>query len=586
MDVSAAPPLDSWENRDHRRPEETDVEITTRPLTANVARTSSIASKHGAGKSHAPRPPAVVVKRKVKKRKTNEVNSGPCAWIVKHQIGLSTTLLLALGLVHFAIPSARPHTRKFFDLSHYNPTSGQYNRGWDDVYFVGFWIVLFTGLRAAAMDYVLGPIAHRMGINKDKEIVRFAEQAWIFIYYVIFWSLGMHLWYDSDYWLNAAQMWKGFPLLEMDGLLKWYYLVQFAFWIQQIVVVNIEERRKDYHQMFTHHIVTCSLIAGSYSYYNMRVGNVILCLMDVVDFILPAAKMLKYLQHHTLCDLTFVIFMITWFIGRHVMYPMVCWSIAFDVPRHMPYGCYSSQTGQLLSPLSTPSSPSPFSAAQENGFLNNIFQPFVNPDGPVCFNPKIKWTFLALLLFLQVMALVWFGMIIGVAVRVLRGGSAEDSRSDDEGEAEIDEEEASIQYADGKKTISTKTAMDGLPVTDEKGHDRMPAGSMVSAASHTHEQPLLEQEVGVEDLHFRGRRYGSSSTSSASNIARLGTKSSSSSSSIVSSSANTPSLSASSSSSSSSSGASSSGVTLPAAVGGHSLDRKELLGRIGCDKTS
>lgn len=73
----------------------------------------------------------------------------------------------------------------------------------------------------------------------------------------------------------------------MTGLLKWYYLVQFAFWLQQIVVVNIEERRKDHWQMFTHHIVTCFLISMSYAYYQTKVGNAILCVMDVVDLFLP-----------------------------------------------------------------------------------------------------------------------------------------------------------------------------------------------------------------------------------------------------------------------------------------------------------
>lgn len=103
--------------------------------------------------------------------------------------------------------------------------------------------------------------------------------------------------YTSKYWLNFDEMWTNWPTKEMSGLFKWYYLVQFAFWVQQIVVVNIEERRKDYHQMFTHHIVTCSLVLGSYGSYQMKVGNVILCIMDVVDITLPVGNPL---------DLTFI----------------------------------------------------------------------------------------------------------------------------------------------------------------------------------------------------------------------------------------------------------------------------------------
>ena len=82
----------------------------------------------------------------------------------------------------------------------------------------------------------------------------------------------------------------GWPNREMTGPFKWYYLVQFAFWLQQILVVNIEERRKDYLQMFTHHVITCALIFTSYGYHQTKVGNLILCLMDVVDIVLPVSR--------------------------------------------------------------------------------------------------------------------------------------------------------------------------------------------------------------------------------------------------------------------------------------------------------
>jgi len=87
--------------------------------------------------------------------------------------------------------------------------------------------------------------------------------------------------------LDLHAIWKGWPFREVEGLLKWYYLVQWGFWVQQILVVNVEEKRKDYAQMFTHHIFTIALIFLSYGYYHMRVGIVILTTMDAVDIILP-----------------------------------------------------------------------------------------------------------------------------------------------------------------------------------------------------------------------------------------------------------------------------------------------------------
>lgn len=92
--------------------------------------------------------------------------------------------------------------------------------------------------------------------------------------------------YNSKYWFKPRELWTGFPTRSMSGILKWYYLVQLAFCLQQILVVNIEEKRKDYVQMFTHHIITSSLIITSYVYYQTKVGNTILCIADVTDILI------------------------------------------------------------------------------------------------------------------------------------------------------------------------------------------------------------------------------------------------------------------------------------------------------------
>lgn len=111
--------------------------------------------------------------------------------MVSSPTGLSFNLIALIFLAHWFIPKARPHTHKFFRLSYYNPASGNYAIGFDDAHLIAFCIVLFTGLRAATMEYVLAPFAKARGIAKRKDLTRFSEQAWLFLYYVVFWPLGM-----------------------------------------------------------------------------------------------------------------------------------------------------------------------------------------------------------------------------------------------------------------------------------------------------------------------------------------------------------------------------------------------------------
>lgn len=61
----------------------------------------------------------------------------------------------------------------------------------DDAYIILSCVVLFTGLRAAAMEYVLAPLAKLQGITNRKNLTRFSEQAWLLCYYIVFWPLGV-----------------------------------------------------------------------------------------------------------------------------------------------------------------------------------------------------------------------------------------------------------------------------------------------------------------------------------------------------------------------------------------------------------
>lgn len=99
--------------------------------------------------------------------------------------------------------------------------------------------------------------------------------------------------YHSPHWFNPAQFWIDYPHLLISGWMKWYYLVQLGFWIQQIYVLNIEKRRKDHYAMFSHHIITVILIISSYCVNFTRIGNAVLCCMDLADILLPVSMKLS-----------------------------------------------------------------------------------------------------------------------------------------------------------------------------------------------------------------------------------------------------------------------------------------------------
>ncbi|KAJ4005988.1 Sphingosine N-acyltransferase lag1 [Fusarium irregulare] len=382
-------------------------------------------------------------------------------WLIDNQIGICLALLAPLALARC---TGMTRTEKFTSLSYYNPETDEYGVGFDDNYLVLFLVVLLTALRDVTMRCITSPIATSWGLSKSKK-ARFNEQAWLFIYYATGWTIGMYIYVTSVYWLDLKSMWTKWPNREVSGTMKWYMLAQTAFWLQQMVTINIEKRRKDYWQMVSHHLVTIALCYSSYRYGLTRVSHVTLILMDFNDLVFSAAKCLKYLGLQTACDIMFGFFVMSWVWCRHVAFVMVCWSgYAHSLPIHGK-NCYIGSGDTITGPEPVP----------RDGFFY-ILEPLIYDSGRICYDLTINWMFVGGLLFLEGLMIFWLVMILKLVVRILRGGNVEDTRSDDEEEVEVEEE--LFQTVDAKdlklplqppKGRTSSFAAGGLGISTDNG---------------------------------------------------------------------------------------------------------------------
>ncbi|KAI9136939.1 TLC domain-containing protein, partial [Paraphysoderma sedebokerense] len=275
-----------------------------------------------------------------------------------------------------------------------------------DVNFTLFYVLVVLLIRELSMRYIFRPLATFHNIRSSAMITRFQEQAWLAVYYTTFFSLGFYLAYNSPYFTNFTLFWVNYPHKTYSGLFKSYYLLQLSFSIAQLVVLHIEKPRKDYVQYLVHHIVTICLVAGSYAMNYTRIGNMIFIVMDVADIFLSSAKCLKYLGYTNACDVQFGLFVLVWFLSRHIAYPLVVSSIPFDL-----YGWSLPWEAQSKQPIKMNYDPS-------NGayLSDNVISGFV-----------------VLFAGLKGLILYWGYLIARIVVKVVKGkGGAEDTRSDDE----------------------------------------------------------------------------------------------------------------------------------------------------------
>ncbi|ORX77807.1 longevity assurance proteins LAG1/LAC1 [Basidiobolus meristosporus CBS 931.73] len=321
------------------------------------------------------------------------------AWnmLVEHQIEIPLIIILAIitGDI-LRIPLAA----KFLRIQYRVPgEENLYLNGTDDLYFISFWVVAFTFIRAAVMEYVLKPIAKHGGIRSYRTLHKFLEQSWLFVYYAVSWSIGFYIIYNSPFWRNTSHFWIDYPHKAIPHLSKWYYLVQTGFWLQQFFVLHAENRRKDYPQMIVHHVVTSLMVTCSYVTYFTRIGTAVLCIMDSADVVLALAKSLRYLKFQKLCDHVFGCFVLVWAYTRHYLFFMIMWSIWQEAEVYLTIDCRPMQ-GKFI-----------------------------------CH--ELQYFFIALFAILQVLMLYWFAQIIRVITQVIRGSEAADCRSESESQVNM-----------------------------------------------------------------------------------------------------------------------------------------------------
>lgn len=228
----------------------------------------------------------------------------------------------------------------------------------------------------------------RSKIERPTTLKKFCEGAWRFFFYLSSSICGLLIVYKEEFLWETRRFFTNHP---RDHQLKmshyWYYMLELSFYCALCFSQFFDIRRKDFLEMFIHHIATIMLISVSYIANFTKIGVAIMLTHDFSDVFLEFAKLAKYAKRKKLTSFGFILLSITFIATRLIIFP---------------FGIISSVWYEGMVILK------PFSIA-------------------------LQILFCALLL-LQVLHLYWFTHLLGVAYStIFLGENERDSRSDSEG---------------------------------------------------------------------------------------------------------------------------------------------------------
>ncbi|RFU28859.1 hypothetical protein B7463_g7473, partial [Scytalidium lignicola] len=271
-----------------------------------------------------------------KRRKARRMLRKFRSYALKHTWVIPLVLICIFLTLYSINPTESNPIHHFIFLSYPIPrepgadpnTPIQYGKGKWDLAFVSFYTIVLSFTREFIMQRFLRPLARYSGLKSRGKQSRFMEQMYTAIYFGCLGPAGLYVMSRTPVWyFNMRGMYEGFPHRTHEGVFKFYYLFQAAYWAQQAIVLmlGMEKPRKDFKELVGHHIVTLFLIGLSYRFHFTYMGVGVFITHDISDFFLANSKTLNYLDH-PLVPIHFAIFIFVWIYLRHYLNLKIIWS--------------------------------------------------------------------------------------------------------------------------------------------------------------------------------------------------------------------------------------------------------------------
>ncbi|KAL7900840.1 TLC domain-containing protein [Trichoderma sp. SZMC 28014] len=378
--------------------------------------------------------------RPPKRRRARGFFSQARQTMVKHTFVLPAVLLLVFMAGYAINPSEANPLHHFIFLSYPIPQDDplkpiQYGKGKWDLAFVAFYTIVLSFTREFIMQELLRPLARSTGLSKGKQ-ARFMEQVYTAIYFGVLGPAGMYVMSHTPVWyFNTRGMYEGFPHRSHEGIVKFYYLFQAAYWAQQAIVLllGMEKPRKDFKELVGHHIVSLALIGLSYRFHFTYIGIAVYITHDISDFFLASSKALNYIDH-PIVPPYFATFVVVWIYMRHYINLKIIWSLFTEFRTVGPF---------------------------ELNWETQQYKCWIS-----------QYITAALLASLQALNLFWLFYILRIAFRFIRDKEATDDRSDEDDDEEDEQpKKPASSKQNGKKSVP-KLEVPKLEVHYEHDEDK------------------------------------------------------------------------------------------------------------------
>lgn len=194
----------------------------------------------------------------------------------------------------------------------------------EDIWPIIIFPICLIFIRKYLKNNLTNFIMQKSGLNKEKQkeiYLKFSGSLYRFVFYTFAFICEILILKNETWCTEPFQYTLEWPGNQTPRSIRVFYIFELWYYILGVFFLLTEEKLKDFNVMLTHHLVTASLIAGSFMYNLFRYGIVIMAIHDISDPFLEFSKLNVYLENIHITNILFVIFSILFFTMRMIIYP-------------------------------------------------------------------------------------------------------------------------------------------------------------------------------------------------------------------------------------------------------------------------
>lgn len=122
--------------------------------------------------------------------------------------------------------------------------------------------------------------------------------------------------------VEKALYWKDFPCVPQPSYIEDLYLIMSAYHLYELIFTLLFNRkRRDFSEMFLHHVATLGLIAVSFNTANIIAGANIMLLHDFTDIFVTFIRCVQFSTNDKLIKTSWGLMFISWVYFRLYYFP-------------------------------------------------------------------------------------------------------------------------------------------------------------------------------------------------------------------------------------------------------------------------